>query len=71
MIGVDASSLPPCEAELQQHHIHRSAFVEIIWLEGLQLPDTLVPDREDAQCEDDDSAVVGETEASCKKCKLL
>ena len=25
--GVDASSLPPCEAELQQH-IHRSAFVQ-------------------------------------------
>ena len=84
--SVDASSLPPCEAELQQH-IHRSAFVvkmwadadqqtidqrpppengwdlitnqyDIIWFEGLQLPDTLVPDREDAQCEDDDNAVV-------------
>ena len=84
--GVDASSLPPCEAELQQH-IHRSAFVvkmwagadqqtidqhpapengwylitnqyNIIWFEGIQLPDTLVPDRQDARCEDDDSAVV-------------
>ena len=31
---------------------------EIIWFEGLQLPDTLVPESEDAQCEDDDSAVV-------------
>ena len=31
---------------------------EIIWFEGLQLPDTLVPDREDFQCEDDDSPVV-------------
>ena len=78
--GVDASSLPPCETELQQH-IHRSAFVakmwadadqqtihqhpppengcdlvnnqyEIIWFEGLQLPDTLVPGKEDDQCED-------------------
>ena len=79
--GVDASSLPPCEAELRQH-IHRSAFVakmcadadqhpapedgweliseqyEIIWFEGLQLRDTLIPDRDYAQCEDDDSAVV-------------
>ena len=84
--GVDASSLPPCEAELRQH-IHRSAFVakmwadadqqtidqhpstedgwelindqyESIWCNGLQLPDTLIPEREDVQCEDDDSAVV-------------
>ena len=31
---------------------------EIIWFEGLQFPDTLVPDTEDAQCEDDDSPVV-------------
>ena len=31
---------------------------EIIWCNGLQLPDTLVPEREDVQCEDDDSAVV-------------
>ena len=80
--GVDASSLPPCEAELRQH-IHRSAFVakmwadadqqtiaiedgwelindqyEIIWCNGIQLPDTLVPEREYVLCEDDDSAVV-------------
>ena len=27
---------------------------EIIWFEGIQLPDTLVPDREDDQLEDDD-----------------
>ena len=31
---------------------------EIIWFEGLQLPDTLELDRSDAQCEDDNSAVV-------------
>ena len=31
---------------------------EIIWCNGLQLPDTLVSEREDVQCEDDDSAVV-------------
>ena len=31
---------------------------EIIWCSGLQLPDTLVPERVDAQCEDDDSDVV-------------
>ena len=83
---VDASSLPPCEAELRQP-IHRFACVvnmwadadhqtidqhpatedvwelitdqyEIIWCNGIQLPDTLVPERVDAQCEDDDSAVV-------------
>ena len=31
---------------------------EIIWFEGIQVADTLVPDSEDAQCEDDDSAVI-------------
>ena len=31
---------------------------EIIWCNGLQLPDTLVPEREDVLCEDDVSAVV-------------
>ena len=31
---------------------------EIIWFEGIQLRDTLIPDREYSQCEDDDSAVV-------------
>ena len=31
---------------------------EIIWCNGLQLPDTLVPEKVDAQCEDYDSAVV-------------
>ena len=31
---------------------------DVIWFEGIQLPDTLVPDREDDQCEDDDSAVI-------------
>ena len=84
--GVDASSLPPCEAELQQHR-YQSAFVvkmwadadqqtidqhpapengwylisnqyKIIWFYGIQVPDTLVPDKRDAQCEDDDSGVV-------------
>ena len=30
---------------------------EIIWCNGIQLPDTLVPER-DVQCEDDNSAVV-------------
>ena len=31
---------------------------KIIWFEGLELPDTLIPDREVVQCENDDSAVV-------------
>ena len=31
---------------------------EIIWFNDLQLPDTLVPEREDVQCEDEYSAVV-------------
>ena len=93
--GVDASSLPPCQAELQQH-IHRSVIVAKIWadtdqqtidqhpppengwdlvnnqyeiicFEDLQLPDTLVPDREDGQCEDDDSAVVLSSDDECRE----
>ena len=37
---------------------------EIVWFEGLQLPDTLVPGKEDDQCEDDDSAVYEHGELS-------
>ena len=33
-------------------------YSQIIWFEGHQLPDTLVPDREDAECEVDDTDVV-------------
>ena len=33
--GVDASSLPPCEAELQQH-IHRFVFVAKMWADANQ-----------------------------------
>ena len=40
---------------------------EIIWFEDLQLPDTLVPDREDGQCEDDDSAVVLSSDDECRE----
>ena len=31
---------------------------EMIWFESVQLPDTLVPDREDVEREDDDTDVV-------------
>ena len=36
--GVDASSLPPCEAELQQHigGLHRSALVAKMWADADQ-----------------------------------
>ena len=34
--GVDASSLPPCQAELQQHNIHRCKFVAKMWADADQ-----------------------------------
>ena len=40
---------------------------EIIWFEDIQLPDTLVPDREDGQREDDDSAVVLSSDDECRE----
>ena len=83
MKGIDAGSLPPCEAELRQH-LRRASFVakmwsmadeqiieqhpsstngwelvdnryDIIWFDGPQLPDTLMPDDSiDSSDEDDD-----------------
>ena len=44
--GVDASSLPPCEAELRQH-IHRSAFVAKMWADADQQTIDQHPTTED------------------------
>ena len=95
--GIDSSSLPPCEAEVNTH-IKRASFVanmwaradknllqqhpakengweitnghyQLIWFEGEQLPESLIPEEEEfPECEEDDIDAVtsceGESESS-------